>query len=429
VDVYLDGEGNSNLLIDKLFIASLAATWMILFYHVILTFGGYRHFVKTLTSAEPEVQLDEYPMVTILIPAHNEEMVIGRTIDAMARLIYPQDRLEIIVVNDCSTDRTGTILARKCEIYPQLKVVTLVPPHGAKGKSNALNHGLAISQGEYVVVYDADNTPERRAVLYLVNAIVQDAKLGAVVGKFRTRNKDVNLLTRFINVETLSFQWLLQAGRCHFFGITTIPGTNFIIRRSLLDIMGGWNINALTEDTELTIRIYDYGYRIYWLPHAVTWEQEPETLSIWMKQRTRWAQGNMWIIGHYLLKLFTLKDLRIGADIIYFTCTYFVFFVAIIVSDTIFILGILGLAKLTVSGPFGIIWLLAYVLFIAETYISLSLERGEGDMKNLAITALMYFTYSQLWIILVFKASYLLIKRMFLRKTGFHWYKTERSSR
>ncbi len=416
-------------LVDNLFIASMAATWLILFYHVILTFGGYRHFVKTLTSAEPEVELSEYPMVTVLIPAHNEEMVIGRTVDAMARLIYPQDRLEIIVVNDCSSDRTGKILAEKCAKYPQLKVVTLEPPVGAKGKSNALNNGLKVAKGEYIVVYDADNTPERKAVLYLVHAILQDEKLGAVVGKFRTRNKEVSLLTRFINVETLSFQWLLQAGRCYFFGITTIPGTNFIIRRSLLDSIGGWNINALTEDTELTIRIYDSGYRIFWLPHAVTWEQEPETLRVWLKQRTRWAQGNMWIIGQYLFKLFTLKDLRIGADIVYFTFTYFVFFVAIIVSDCIFILGLLGLTKLTITGLFGVIWLLAYALFIAETYISLSLERGEGNGKNLALTALMYFTYSQLWIILVFRASYLLIKRKLQRDSGFIWYKTERSSR
>lgn len=415
-------------LVDHLFIASLAATWLILFYHVILTIGGYRHFVKTITTFDPDVQLDEYPMITVLIPAHNEEMVIGRTVDAMSRLIYPKNRLEIIVVNDCSKDRTGKILAEKCAKYPQLKVVTLEPPDGAKGKSNALNHGLKASKGEYIVVYDADNTPERRAVLYLVQAILKDEKLGAVVGKFRTRNKEASLLTRFINVETLSFQWLLQAGRCHLFGITTIPGTNFIIRRSLLESMNGWNVNALTEDTELTIRIYDSGYRIFWLPHAVTWEQEPETLRVWIKQRTRWAQGNMWIIGQYLFKLFTLKDIRISADIIYFTFTYFVFFVSIIISDVIFILGLMGFVKLTVSGPFSIIWLLAYALFIAETYISLSLERGEGNGKNLALTALMYFTYSQLWILLVFRASYLLVKRRIKKDSGFYWYKTERST-
>lgn len=414
--------------VDYLFISSLVATWLILFYHVLLTIGGYRHFVKTLTTFEPEVQLEEYPMISVLIPAHNEELVIARTIDAMARLIYPKERLEIIVVNDCSQDRTGKILAEKAAKYPQMKVVTLEPPVGARGKSNALNHGLKASKGDYIVVYDADNTPERRALLYLVQAILKDEKLGAVVGKFRTRNKEASLLTRFINVETLSFQWLLQAGRCRLFGIATIPGTNFIIRRSLLESINGWNVNALTEDTELTIRIYDSGYRIFWLPHAVTWEQEPETLRVWLKQRTRWAQGNMWIIGQYVFKLFTLKDLRISVDILYFTFTYFIFFVSIIISDVIFILGLLGVIHLTVLGPFSMIWLLAYALFIAETYISLSLERGEGNGKNLALTALMYFTYSQLWIVLVFRASYLLIKRRIKKDSSFHWYKTERST-
>lgn len=417
------------LLIDKLFILSMAATWLILFYHIFLAFGGYRHFVKTLTGKDMDTELKEYPKVSILIPAHNEEMVIGRTVEAMSRIIYPKDKLEIIVVNDCSTDRTGDILARKCKEIPNLQVLTLKPPVGAKGKSNALNHGFALSTGEYIVIYDADNTPERRAVLHLVQAIVTHDELGAVVGKFRTRNKDASLLTRFINIETLSFQWLLQAGRCHFFGITTIPGTNFIIRRKILEDIGGWNIKALTEDTELTVRIYENGYRIYWLPHAVTWEQEPETLRVWMKQRTRWAQGNMWVMSQYFMKLFSLHNMRMRADVVYFTFTYFVFFMAVVISDIIFVLGLLDVSHITIAGPFVIIWLLAYILFVVETYLSLSLERGEGTLRNFLLTVLMYFSYSQLWIILVFKAVFLLIKRFFSKDQTFRWYKTERSSR
>lgn len=417
------------LLIDKLFILSMAATWLILFYHIFLAFGGYRHFVKTLTGKDMDTELKEYPKVSILIPAHNEEMVIGRTVEAMSRIIYPKDKLEIIVVNDCSTDRTGDILARKCKEIPNLQVLTLKPPVGAKGKSNALNHGFALSTGEYIVIYDADNTPERRAVLHLVQAIVKHDELGAVVGKFRTRNKDASLLTRFINIETLSFQWLLQAGRCHFFGITTIPGTNFIIRRKILEDIGGWNIKALTEDTELTVRIYENGYRIYWLPHAVTWEQEPETLRVWMKQRTRWAQGNMWVMSQYFMKLFSLHNMRMRADVVYFTFTYFVFFMAVVISDIIFVLGLLDVSHITIAGPFVIIWLLAYILFVVETYLSLSLERGEGTLRNFLLTVLMYFSYSQLWIILVFKAVFLLIKRFFSKDQTFRWYKTERSSR
>lgn len=160
--------------IDMLFLATLAAIWTVLFYHVILTYGGYRHFVSTLTTSDIDIEFDEYPTVSILIPAHNEEAVIGRTVDSVARLNYPKDKLEIIVINDNSSDRTGKILAEKCKRYPNLRVFTTDATNGARGKSNALNRGLAISKGEYVVVYDADNTPERRALLYLVSAIVKN---------------------------------------------------------------------------------------------------------------------------------------------------------------------------------------------------------------------------------------------------------------
>lgn len=414
--------------LDTLFITTLVAIWIILLYHIVLAYGGYRHFVNSLTLTDLDIELKEYPMVSIMIPAHNEEAVIGRTVDAMSRLIYPKDRLQIIVINDNSSDRTGTILEEKCKKYSNLEVLTTDKETGAKGKSNALNLGLKLCTGEYVVIYDADNTPERHAVLYLVSMILRDDSLGAVVGKFRTRNKNVNFLTRCINVETLSFQWLLQAGRCHFFGLTTIPGTNFVIRRSILDDIGGWNVNALTEDTELTIRIYDSGYRIYWMPHAVTWEQEPERLKVWMKQRTRWAMGNMWIIWHYFWKASKLRSNRIIADIVYFVFTYFIFFAAVIVSDVIFILGLLDLTHITIKGPFGIVWALAYILFIAETYVSLSLERGEGTFKNLLVTASMYFTYSQLWVVLIFRAAFMILKRSFSKNKEFKWYKTERSS-
>ena len=193
--------------------------------------------------------------------------------------------------------------------------------------------------------------------------------------------------------------------------------------------MGGWNTSALTEDTELTVRIYESGYRIYWLPHSVTWEQEPETLRVWIKQRTRWAQGNMWIMGHYFLNIFHLHNSRIRADVLYFTFTYFVFFLAVVISDAIFVLGLMDITRITISGPFVVIWLLAYILFVAETYLSLSLERGEGTRLNFFLTVMMYFTYSQLWLILVFKAAFLLLKRLFSKDRNFHWYKTERSSR
>jgi len=162
--------------------------------------------------------------------------------------------------------------------YDFVRVVHTKPPHAGKGKSGALNQGLRQATGEIIVVYDADNTPERKAVYYLALALQNDPQAGVVVGKFRVINATRNLLTRFINIETICFQWMAQAGRHHWFHVTTIPGTNFAIRKSLLEKLGGWDEKALAEDTELTIRVYNEGYTIRFFPAAITWEQEPENL-------------------------------------------------------------------------------------------------------------------------------------------------------
>ncbi|WP_330401607.1 glycosyltransferase family 2 protein, partial [Clostridioides difficile] len=141
---------------------------------------------------------------------------------------------------------------------------------GGKGKSNALNIGYTISKGDFIAVYDADNTPDKNALRYLVQTIVMNDELGAVIGKFRTRNKNKNLLTKFINIETLSFQWMSQAGRWQLFNLCTIPGTNFILRRSIIEEIGGWDSKAIAEDTEISFRIYKLGYKIKLVPQSIT---------------------------------------------------------------------------------------------------------------------------------------------------------------
>lgn len=411
---------------DYAFVISMAIVWFILLYHIFLTFFGYRYFLETQKFEADSENLSEYPKVTVLVPAHNEEKVIGNTVDAIMRSIYPKEKLEVIVINDSSTDRTGEVLREKAKKYKNLTVLEIRPPLGAKGKANALNQGLKLASGDYIVVYDADNTPERRAILNLVRFIINNPNLGAVVGKFRTRNRDRSLLTRFINIETLSFQWLIQAARNYLWGLATIPGTNFIIRKELLNKIGGWETSSLTEDTELTIRIYQSGYRILWIPYAVTWEQEPEKLKIWFKQRTRWARGNLAVIFTYLKNFFSLRDKRIMFDILYFAYIYLLAFSGIVISDTIFILGLLGIIKLNIGGPLFLIWFLAYALYITETFISLSFERGEGNLENFLLICLMYFTYCQLWLIVVIRAIYFSIREKITGK-ALRWYKTERS--
>lgn len=296
---------------------------------------------------------------------------------------------------------------------------------GGKGKSNALNIGLQYCRGRFVVIYDADNTPEKDALRYLVAEISTNEKLGAVIGKFRTRNRNANWLTRFINIETIAFQWMAQAGRWQLFNLCTIPGTNFIIRKSILDSIGGWDIHALAEDTEISFQIYRKGYMIKFLPQAVTWEQEPQTLKVWFQQRTRWVKGNIYVIIKNIPLLKNTASGKVRFDIYYMLTTYFLLLTSLIISDMLFIGNALGWIHSTLAGFSMILWSMAIILFIIGTFVTITPEKGEMTTTNFFYVFIMYFTYSKLWTIV---AAYGLVE--YLKDTLFkresQWYKTER---
>lgn len=411
---------------DVLFYLSLILIWIMLLYHMFLMQGGFQHYL-TYEKVLPEWtrQGKELPTVSILIPAHNEEVVIRQTLKAMVQLSYPKHLLEIIVINDNSSDGTGDIVQSFSEQYDHVHMIETKPPFAGKGKSTALNEGLKASTGEVICVYDADNMPEQKAVYHLVLGLLNDPKAGAVVGKFRVINAAKNLLTKFINIETICFQWMAQGGRWKWFGIATIPGTNFAIRRHILEELDGWDVHALAEDTELTIRVYNLGYVIRFFPAAITWEQEPETWKVWWRQRTRWARGNQYVVLKFLKQFMKLKRKRMIFDLFYFFFTYFLFFFGVLLSNGIFIVNLFVDLHLSVGAVALILWGLAFFLFLTEVMITLSIEKTELTKQNILIVALMYFTYSQVWIALVVYSLCVEVKsRLF--KQEVKWYKTER---
>ncbi len=406
---------------------ALFLLWFMLFYHIFLMLGGYLEFLKHDKVVKKfSENVGELPKVSILIPAHNEELVIEHTLQAMVNLEYPKDKLEIIPINDNSTDQTGAIVDAYAERYPFIKPFHTDPSNGGRGKSGALNQGLNYSTGEVIVVYDADNVPEPEAVYNLVLGLNNDKEAAAVVGKFRVSNATKNLLTRFINTETLTFQWLAQAGRWHWFKVTTIPGTNFAIRRSVIEELGGWDEKAISEDTELSFRIYNAGYRIRFFPEAVTWEQEPETLKVWWKQRMRWAQGNMYVIFKYLSQLKQLNS-KVRFDLFYFLFTYLFFFGGILISHIIFVLNLLVDLELMIGNVSVLLLVTGFLLFLVEVWLALSFEKGQLSFKNALVVILMYFIYSQMWVGLVLVAIYRESKRVLLNQEV-KWEKTKRFS-
>ncbi len=407
---------------SALFVLAVILIWFMIGWQLLLTIAGYFHESASIRERRQVDAMDiDLPPVSILIPAHNEEVVIEATLEAMCALTYPKDRLEIIVVNDGSSDRTGEIA--RAFAARDVRVVCYDVPQGegGKGKSQALNLGLKRASHPYIAIYDADNTPEPGALRYLAAQLLMHPELGGVLGKFRTVNKTRNLLTRFINIETLSFQSILQAGRWKLLRIATLPGTNFLMRREVIDAMGGWDEGAITEDSELSIRMYIAGWKIKFIPYAVTWEQEPETWSVWLQQRTRWVRGNNYVSKKFLHERKSISGFKLRFELLYSIALYYIFFVAILISDVLFLLSIAGLIAIPLPGPYTLVWVMAVVLFFAEIMLALSYDREDTPLAFLLI-GVMYLTYCQLWLIVVGLAFY----KDVIKKEQMSWAKTVR---
>jgi Glycosyltransferases, probably involved in cell wall biogenesis len=409
-------------ILEIVFLVSVILIWFMIGYQFIFSVYGYINFIKSMKEKKMvDKQTYEFPTVTILIPAHNEDKVIANTIEAMLNLKYPKDKLKVMVINDGSKDRTKEIIEGYAAQDERVVLFDVPKGQGGKGKSRALNLGVKQVKSDVIAIYDADNTPDPMALHYLVANLVSDKELGAVIGKFRTVNKNRNLLTRFINIETLSFQSMLQAGRWQMHNIATLPGTNFVIWRWLIDELEGWDEEALTEDSELSIRIYELGYKIKFCPYAITYEQEPETWKVWIKQRVRWVRGNNYVIAKFVKLIPHFKNKRIRFDLLYTLALYYIFFVAIIISDLLFVLSLLSLISIPLPGPYSVVWIMAFILFIFEIMLAISFDK-EDNPKNLGLILIMYFSYCQLWIFIMLRAFYL----DKIKKEGHVWDKTVR---
>jgi cellulose synthase/poly-beta-1,6-N-acetylglucosamine synthase-like glycosyltransferase len=405
-----------------LFVVAVILIWFMIGYQFVLTFFGYLNYVKSLKEKKLlEGKAFDYPGCTILIPAHNEEKVIARTIEAMLRLEYPKEKLKIMVINDGSTDGTRDIIEGYARADRRIELFDVPKGEGGKGKSRALNLGVQRVTSDVIAIYDADNTPDKDSLRYLVAQLLTNNELGAAIGKFRTINKNVNLLTKFINIETLSFQSMLQAGRWQMHNIATLPGTNFVMWTRLIRQLGGWDEQALTEDSELSIRIYQEGYKIKFVPYAMTYEQEPQSWRVWVHQRTRWVRGNSYVLAKFLKRIPKFRSKRLMFDVLYTLLLYYVFFFAIVTSDLLFILGAANLVSISLPGPYTFVWIMAFFLFLFETMLAISYD-GEDKVKQLPILVVMYFTYCQAWIYIVVKAWWL----EYVKKEKRTWDKTIR---
>lgn len=390
---------------------------IIIIYYSVLTVYGLHYRTKPRVSKP----LNIYPSVDVLIPAHNEGKVIQKTLEAIVKLDYPGE-LHIYLLNDNSQDNTGEIAEAFASIYNNVQHI-MVPKGEPRGKSRVLNYGLSISKSEYFVVYDADNQPEPQSLRPLVEVAVNTPKAGGAVGYVRTVNENKNLLTRMISLEFQVFQLLMQSGRWLLFNTGSLTGTNMLVKRSTLEEIGEYDVYALAEDAELTLRITNIGQLLPIVPEAITWEQEPEELKVFMKQRTRWLQGNLYILE----KMFSSKDYYKGKMLVHSLqqiLVYIIFLAFLMTSHGWFIAGMLGFSTPNMQIPFLLIWYVSYLVYTAQVFTAQVAEKTVTPINMLA-GFIAYFTYCQLFIFLFFRSLFYYIKAK-KKKQVISWDKTIR---
>lgn len=393
--------------------------WLLLLYYSVLTIAG----ILFRGEKSKAGQLTVYPSVSILIPAYNEGLVLAQTLDAMSKLTYPGE-LTIYVLNDNSPDNTGEIAEYYARLFPRIRHA-LVPPGFPKGKSRVLNYGLSLAQSEYFAVYDADNQPEPNALRLLVETAVSTEHAVGAVGYVKTLNEQTNWLTRMIALEFQVFQLIMQCGRWKLFKLGSLTGTNMLVSRKAIEEVGGYDPYALAEDADLTLTLTARGGLLPVVPEAVTWEQEPETFDVWLRQRTRWSQGNLYL----LVKAFREPSWHKGRVVIHiiqqFT-VYMGFAFLLIASDTWLVLGLIGKVSGKYDAPLLILWFQSYVVYLMQLVSAQVIDKRISP-TGLLIASIMYVTYAQLFLILLVRGTYFVIKQSFSSATP-QWDKTARFS-
>ncbi|MHA3065387.1 glycosyltransferase family 2 protein [Lacticaseibacillus saniviri] len=255
-------------------------------------FGALSYRFLRHDTADDDWQVlpkDKQPYVTIMIPAHNEELMIEATITYLfEQLNY--DNFEILICNDGSTDETANIVRRLEEKYPRLRMLEIVKN---KGKAHAFNIGMFFAHGDYILSNDADTIPEPDAIMKYMNYFVHDYDMNtsAVTANMDVQNR-TTLLGKSQTVEFSSIVGVIKRSQAAVNdSMYAYSGANTMYRKSFLIDVGGFRQNRATEDISIAWDHQMLGAVPRFAPNIVFHMNVPESITDLYKQRKRWAQG------------------------------------------------------------------------------------------------------------------------------------------
>ncbi|MEM3871159.1 MAG: glycosyltransferase [Nitrososphaeria archaeon] len=382
---------------------ALILLWMV--YQLLVILVGFKNN-RMLNKKD----VAYYPKFSIIIPTKNEEKVIERCLNSIIALNYPQNLIEIIVV-DSSNDSTGKVCEDFEKRYPSLIKVIRNDP---KGKPSALNVGLKHAKGEIVGVFDADSILAENTIL---NAAVyfQDPHIVAVQGRTRCLNRNHNLLTRLQTIQEEIFFHLLIRGRDLLNLFIPFTGSCLFIRRNVLEELGGWNNFSLAEDVELSARLLlNKDARIKYAEDVISWQETPSRLKALIRQKSRWYRGYIETAIKYskLLKKPSIKNFEAE--------TFISSPIIMILSFLGYINWIIGLLYPSANIIFQLIGYLIIIATLLSIILTVACLEKPLNLRNLMLTPFVYIY----WILQSIIALKCFLEIIFRRPR--EWLKTEK---
>jgi hyaluronan synthase len=239
--------------------------------------------------------LAELPTISVVVPVRNEEEHIARTLRQLMESSYPRERLQVIAVDDCSTDGTLAVMKDSQKTYPELVVLGL---EKNAGKRHALAAGTGLANGQVIVFIDSDSFLEPDALRHLVNRFV-DPKVAAVTGHCDVENVWTNLLTRMQTVRYFIAFRVMKAAESVFDSVTCLSGPIAAYRREVLqEVMPEW-LNQMFmgrpatfgDDRSLTNSLLRRGYKVVYEFKARVTTIVPDDHRTFLRQQLRWKRS------------------------------------------------------------------------------------------------------------------------------------------
>ncbi len=260
-------------------------------YFILLFLSIFWMLVLFSSTEEKKGKLESTPFFSAIVPAYNEENSIGMTLQSLVNLDYPAEQMEIIVVNDGSTDKTKEIVEQFISEHPSHQIILRHQQNG--GKAKAMNYGLSIARGEFFACLDADSFVssnalqamlplfdeggEESAKVAAVCPLIKVKKPNTVLEKVQWYEYIINMFHRFLNA------------RLNCLHVT--PGPFSVYRTSIVRKIGGFDEKTITEDLEIAVRLQKHHYRILHTFDAIVETVAPSSWKALFRQRVRWYKG------------------------------------------------------------------------------------------------------------------------------------------